>query len=229
MAGEKRLGPCQRGPWSADAIMKSMLCYAVTDRAWLRGRTLASCVEDAIAGGATFIQLREKKASVEETEKLALELKDICAAHHVPFVLDDDVELAKKVGADGVHVGQEDLACSKAREILGEDAIIGVSAQTVDEAVAAWKAGADYLGVGALHPTPTKPDAVDVTYEELTRICAAVPIPVIGIGGVDATTAHELEGTGVAGGAVVSAIFAADDCRTATEKLKAELQKVVSA
>ena len=144
-------------------------------------------------------------------------------------MLDDDVELAKKVGADGVHVGQEDLACSKAREILGEDAIIGVSAQTVDEAVAAWKAGADYLGVGALHPTPTKPDAVDVTYEELTRICAAIPIPVIGIGGVDATAAHELEGTGVAGGAVVSAIFAADDCRTATEKLKAELQKAISA
>lgn len=229
MAGEKKLGPCQRGPWSADAIRKSMLCYAVTDRAWLRGRTLASCVEDAIAGGATFIQLREKKASVEETEKLALELKDICATYHVPFVLDDDVELAKKVGADGVHVGQEDLACSKVREILGEDAIIGVSAQTVDEAVAAWKAGADYLGVGALHPTLTKPDAVDVTYEELTRICAAIPIPAIGIGGVDATTAHELEGTGVAGGAVVSAIFAADDCRTATEKLKAELQKAISA
>lgn len=229
MAGEKKLGPCQRGPWSADAIRKSMLCYAVTDRAWLRGRTLASCVEDAIAGGATFIQLREKKVSVEETEKLALELKDICATYHVPFVLDDDVELAKKVGADGVHVGQEDLACSKVREILGEDAIIGVSAQTVDEAVAAWKAGADYLGVGALHPTLTKPDAVDVTYEELTRICAAIPIPVIGIGGVDATTAHELEGTGVAGGAVVSAIFAADDCRTATEKLKAELQKAISA
>lgn len=229
MAGEKKLGPCQRGPWSADAIRKSMLCYAVTDRAWLRGRTLASCVEDVIAGGATFIQLREKKVSVEETEKLALELKDICATYHVPFVLDDDVELAKKVGADGVHVGQEDLACSKAREILGEDAIIGVSAQTVDEAVAAWKAGADYLGVGALHPTLTKPDAVDVTYEELTRICAAIPIPAIGIGGVDATTAHELEGTGVAGGAVVSAIFAADDCRTATEKLKAELQKAISA
>lgn len=229
MAGEKKLGPCQRGPWSADAIRKSMLCYAVTDRAWLRGRTLASCVEDAIAGGATFIQLREKKVSVEETEKLALELKDICATYHVPFVLDDDVELAKKVGADGVHVGQEDLACSKVREILGEDAIIGVSAQTVDEAVAAWKAGADYLGVGALHPTLTKPDAVDVTYEELTRICAAIPIPVIGIGGVDATTARELEGTGVAGGAVVSAIFAADDCRTATEKLKAELQKAISA
>lgn len=229
MAGEKKLGPCQRGPWSADAIRKSMLCYAVTDRAWLRGRTLASCVEDAIAGGATFIQLREKKASVEETEKLALELKDICATYHVPFVLDDDVELAKKVGADGVHVGQEDLACSKVREILGEDAIIGVSAQTVDEAVAAWKAGADYLGVGALHPTLTKPDAVDVTYEELTRICAAIPIPAIGIGGVDATTAHELEGTGVAGGAVVSAIFAADDCRTATEKLKVELQKAISA
>ena len=99
MAGEKKFGPCQRGPWSADAIRKSMLCYAVTDRAWLRGRTLASCVEAAIAGGATFIQLREKKASVEETEKLALELKDHSANHHVPFVLDDDVELSKKVGA----------------------------------------------------------------------------------------------------------------------------------
>lgn len=229
MAADAKLGPCQRGPWSADAIRQSMLCYAVTDRAWLRGRTLAFCVEAAIQGGATFIQLREKKATEAETEKLALELKAICACAHVPFVLDDAVELAKKLGADGVHVGQEDLACSQARKILGEDAIIGVSAQTVGEAVAAWKAGADYLGVGALHPTPTKPDAVDVTYEELTRICAAVPIPVIGIGGVDAKTAHELAGTGVTGGAVVSAIFAADDCRKATEELKAELAKVVSA
>ena len=132
-----------------------MLCYAVTDRAWLRGRTLASCVEDAIAGGATFIQLREKKASVEETEKLALELKDICATHHVPFVLDDDVELSKKVGADGVHVGQEDLACSKAREILGEDAIIGVSAQTVESVpVAQVQAGVRYAAGHAFAGDP---------------------------------------------------------------------------
>lgn len=231
MAGEgvapRRSVPCARGRWSADDIRCSMLLYAVTDRAWLRGRELADLVREAIAGGATFVQLREKSAPREEVRALAVEIRDICAAEGVPFVIDDDVELAVEVGADGVHVGQEDTVCEQARALLGEDAIVGVSAQTVEEALAAQAAGADYLGVGALHPTATKPDAVDVTGEELKRICEAVDIPVVGIGGVDASTACELAGSGVAGGAVVSALFAADDPRAAAKDLVHELAKVV--
>ncbi len=220
-------GPRARGRWSADDIRRSMLLYAVTDRAWLRGRSLAACVRDAIAGGATFVQLREKHAEHDEALGLARELKSVCAEAGVPFVIDDDVALAAEVGADGVHVGQSDMACAAARRILGEDAIVGVSAQTVGQALAAEAAGADYLGVGALRPTPTKPDAVDVTTDELRRICEAVSIPVVGIGGVDARSARELAGTGVDGGAVVSAIFAADDCRAAARELAAELGKAV--
>lgn len=223
----KKTVPRARGRWSAEDIRRSMLLYAVTDRAWLRGRRLADCVRDAVAGGATFVQLREKHTGHDESLALARELKAVCAETGVPFVIDDDVALAAEVGADGVHVGQSDMACAEARRILGEDAIVGVSAQTVEEALAAEAAGADYLGVGALHPTPTKPDAVDVTMDELRRICDAVSIPVVGIGGVDASTAHELAGSGVDGGAVVSAIFAADDCRAAAAGLVAELRKVV--
>lgn len=226
-AAGKKLVPCARGRWSAEQIRSSMLLYAVTDRAWLRGRELRDCVRDAIAGGATFVQLREKHAGHDEVLSLARELKAVCAEAGVPFVIDDDVELAAEVGADGVHVGQSDMACAAARHVLGEDAIVGVSAQTVEEALDAEAAGADYLGVGALHPTPTKPDAVDVTMDELRRICDAVSIPVVGIGGVDAASAHELAGTGVDGGAVVSAIFAADDCRAAAEGLVSALREAV--
>lgn len=228
MAAAKKGVPCARGRWSAEDIRSSMLLYAVTDRAWLRGRSLADCVREAIEGGVTFVQLREKNAGHDEAALLARELKAVCVEAGVPFVIDDDVALAAEVEADGVHVGQSDMACAKARRILGEDAIVGVSAQTVDEALAAQAAGADYLGVGALHPTPTKPDAVDVTMDELRSICDAVSIPVVGIGGVDAASAHELAGSGVAGGAVVSAIFAADDCRVASAELARELAKVVA-
>ena len=205
--------------WDADAIRRSMLVYAVTDRAWLNGRSLAECVRQAIAGGATFVQLREKDAPKEEILALARELVKICREAGVPFVVDDDVDVALEVGADGVHVGQDDMACENARAILGPDAIIGVSAQTVEQALAAQQAGADYLGVGALIPTPTKPDAVDVTFDELRAICDAVDIPVVGIGGLNAKTVSQLAGSGVDGAAVVSAIFAADDCEAAAAEL----------
>ena len=223
----EKTAPCARGRWTADDIRRGMLLYAVTDRSWLRGRSLAECVRDAVEGGATFVQLREKNAPRGEALALARELKDVCGRAGVPFVVDDDVQLAAEVGADGVHVGQSDTACAEARRVLGPEAIVGVSARTVAEALEAQAAGADYLGVGALHPTPTKPDAVDVTYNELRVICKAVRIPVVGIGGVDATTARELAGTGAAGGAVVSAIFAADDCREAARRLQAALEEAV--
>lgn len=226
-AGPATAGPRDRGPWTAEAIRRALVLYAVTDRSWLGGRTLSGCVRQAIAGGTTFVQLREKHAGHDEKLALARELKGVCAAAGVPFVIDDDVALAAEVDADGVHVGQSDMACAEARAALGSDKIVGVSAQTVEEARAAAAAGADYLGVGALHPTATKPDAVEVTADELARICSAVSIPVVGIGGVDAASAHELAGTGVAGGAVVSAIFAADDPEAAARDLVRELRKVV--
>ena len=173
------------------------------------------------------MQLREKHASTEEIVGLAQTIIPICRAHRVPFLIDDDVEAAKLAGADGVHVGQSDTACAEARRILGPDAIVGVSAQTVEEARAAEEAGADYLGVGALIPTPTKPDAVDVTKDELARICSAVSIPVVGIGGLHAGTLDVLADTGVDGAAVVSAIFAADDIPAATRALAAEIDRVL--
>lgn len=219
----------QRGPWTPADIRRGMLLYAVTDSAWLHGRTLASCVREALAGGATFVQLREKHMSTDELVEEAQTILPICREARVPFLIDDDVEAARLVGADGVHVGQSDTACAEARRILGPDAIVGVSAQTVEQAVAAERAGADYLGVGALIPTPTKPDAVDVTPEELSRICRAVEIPVVGIGGLHLSTIDILDGTGAAGAAVVSAIFAAEDIERDTRELADKLSRMALA
>lgn len=219
----------QRGPWTPADIRRGMLLYAVTDSAWLHGRTLASCVREALAGGATFVQLREKHMTTDELVEEARTILPICREARVPFLIDDDVEAARLVGADGVHVGQSDTACAEARRILGPDAIVGVSAQTVEQAVAAEQAGADYLGVGALIPTPTKPDAVDVTPEELARICSAVKIPVVGIGGLHLSTVDILDGTGAAGAAVVSAIFAAEDIERDTRELAGKLSRMALA
>lgn len=219
----------QRGPWTPEDIRRGMLLYAVTDSAWLHGRTLASCVREALAGGATFVQLREKHMTTDKLVEEARTILPICREARVPFLIDDDVEAARLVGADGVHVGQSDTACAEARRILGPDAIVGVSAQTVEQAVAAEQAGADYLGVGALIPTPTKPDAVDVTPEELARICRAVGIPVVGIGGLHLSTVDILDGTGAAGAAVVSAIFAAEDIERDTRELAGKLSRMALA
>ena len=199
---------------------RDLLLYAVTDSAWLGSRSLEACVEEALRGGATCVQLREKDASSEERMQLARALKAVCAAHGVPFLVNDDVECALAVDADGVHVGQDDMAAQDARALLGPHRIVGVSAQTVSQARSAYAAGADYLGVGALIPTATKPDAADVSFEELARICASVPIPVVGIGGLNAHTIPQLAGTRAAGAAVVSAIFAADDVYSQTAQLR---------
>lgn len=204
-----------------DKLCRALALYAVTDRTWLHGRSLVACVEDALAGGATFVQLREKEAPCAEIALRARTLIPVCRAAGVPFVVNDDVEAARASGADGVHVGQGDAAVSEARAALGPDAIVGVSAQTVEQALAAQAAGADYLGVGAVFGTPTKPDADDVGITGLTAICAAVDIPVVAIGGLNAQTIPSLAGTGADGAAVVSAIFAADNIEAATKELRA--------
>ena len=205
--------------FTPEEIRASMRLYAVSDRSWLQGRTLAYCVRQAIEGGATCIQLREKQACSHEVESLARELKDLCADKHIPFILNDDIEIARRVEADGVHIGQDDMGCVEARAILGEKAIIGVSVQTLEEACEAEAAGADYLGVSALFGTPTKPEAFEVSLETLHAICDRVSIPVVAIGGLNLDTIPELINSGVDGVAVVSAIFAADDIRSATKNL----------
>ena len=183
---------------------KDLLLYAVTDRSWLNGETLYSQVEKALKGGATFIQLREKDLDSEAFLKEAKELKKLCKEYNVPFVVNDNVDIAVKIGADGVHVGQSDMQAQDVREKLGKDKIIGVSAQTVEQALLAQKHGADYLGVGAVFSTNSKDDAVNVSHETLKAICEAVHIPVIAIGGIGKHNVMELSGSGIVGIAVIS-------------------------
>lgn len=208
---------------------KDLLLYAVTDRSWLNGETLYSQVEKALEGGATFVQLREKHLNHDAFLQEAKEIKELCAKYQVPFVLDDDVELALEVGADGVHVGQSDMEAGDVRAKLGEDKIVGVSAQTVEQALLAQERGADYLGVGAVFPTSSKDDAVEVDHEMVKAICEAVDIPVIAIGGITKDNVQELSGCGLCGIAVISAIFAKPDIKKATEELKAATEKMVKA
>lgn len=214
--------------FSKNEIRRAMELYAVTDRRWLApGQTLADAVREALEGGATFVQLREKELDAALIEAEAGELKTLCREYGVPFVLDDDVELAAHVGADGVHVGQEDMEAGRVRALLGDDAIVGVSAETVEEAVLAEKNGADYLGVGAVFPTGSKDDAVSVSLDTLKQICGAVSIPVIAIGGITKDNVAKLRGTGIAGIAVISAIFAQPDIRRAAEALKENVRQIL--
>lgn len=205
----------------------SLLLYAVTDRHWLHGETLEQQAEKALRGGATFLQLREKKLDRDSIRREAFAMKDLCRRYHVPFVLDDDVDLAVEVGADGVHVGQSDMEAGLTREKIGPDRILGVSAQTVEEALRAEKAGADYLGVGAVFPTGSKDDAIEVSHETLKAICAAVHIPVIAIGGISLSNVSELAGSGIVGIAVISAIFAQDDVEDAARRLRKRTEEAL--
>lgn len=207
---------------------KSLRLYAVTDRSWLGESTLEHQVEEAIRGGATFVQLREKQLDREAFYQEALSIGKLCRTYRVPFVLDDDVELALESGADGVHIGQSDMALLEARKRLGPEKIIGVSARTLEEALEAEKNGADYLGVGAVFSTSTKLDAVDVSLETLGEICGSVSIPVVAIGGIKAENLPELSGTGIAGVAVVSAIFGALNIREAAARLRRLAEEAVS-
>ena len=206
---------------------ESLLLYAVTDRAWLNGETLYEQVEKAIKGGVTFVQLREKNLDEESFLNEASEIQNLCRKYNVPFVINDNVKIAKKINADGVHVGQSDMKAGNVREILGEDKILGVSVQTVEQALLAEKEGADYLGVGAVFPTGSKADAEDVSYETLKEICKAVNIPVVAIGGISADNVLTLKESGISGIAVISAIFAAVDIELATKNLKELTEKVV--
>ena len=197
----------------------AMQLYAITDRNWLNGNTLASQVEEALRGGATFLQLREKNASKEEIIKEALEIKEICKKYNVPFVIDDDVDIAKEVNADGVHIGQNDASYTYARDILGDNKIIGMTAHNLEEAMAAQNSGADYIGVGAVFNTSTKLDTIPMSRETLMQITSNISIPVGAIGGINENNILELKGSGVDGVAVISAIFSKKDITEAAKNL----------
>ncbi len=207
---------------------ESLLLYAITDRYWLNGRALSSVVEEALEGGATFLQLREKKLDSEHFLEEAKELQELCRRYGVPFIINDNVDVALAMGADGIHVGQHDMEAGDVRKLLGPDKILGVSAQTVEQAVLAERRGADYLGVGAVFPTGSKDDADDVSYETLKAICEAVSIPVVAIGGISQQNVMELAGSGICGVAVISAIFAQKDIKAATALLKETTLEMVN-
>ena len=207
---------------------KDLMLYAVTDRSWLGGETLRSQVERALKGGATFIQLREKELNEGDFLEEAKEIQKLCREYHVPFVINDNVEIAAAIGADGVHVGQSDMEAGDVRRRLGPDKIIGVSAQTAEQALRAQEHGADYLGVGAVFPTGSKADATEVSRETLEEICRAVDIPVIAIGGIGRENVMELKGSGICGIAVISAIFAQKDIEAAAEELKKRVEEMLA-
>ena len=208
-------------------VRKSLLLYAVTDRTWLGERTLAQVCGDVLKNGATFLQLREKELHGQALLDEAREIRAVAARYGVPFVVNDDVEAAQAVDADGVHVGQSDIKGRDIRALIGPNKILGISANTVEAALAAQAAGADYLGVGAVFGTTTKKDARDLGVEGLRAICAAVSIPVVAIGGVSADNLPQLAGSGAAGAAVVSALFAQPDPGAAAARLHALAQEVL--
>lgn len=207
---------------------KTMLLYAVTDRAWVGKQSLYEQVESALKGGVTCVQLREKELAEEDFLKEALEISALCKEYDVPFIINDNVEIAIKCQADGIHVGQEDMEASQVRKKVGEDMMIGVSVHSVEEALEAVKKGADCLGVGAMFSTSTKKDVNLLPKESLKDICQAVNVPVVAIGGIGKSNIIDLSGTGVDGVALVSAIFSADDieeeCRN-LRKLSEEMVK----
>lgn len=215
--------------FTKDDIRRGMTLYAVTDRSWLGERTLVQVVEQVLRGGATFLQLREKELDRAAFLAEAKELKSLTAKYRVPFVINDDIDIALESDADGVHLGQTDLMGRDARSLIGPDKILGITANTVELAVAAEKAGADYIGAGAVFGTTTKQNAKNLSLDTLRDICRAVTIPVVAIGGINGDNLPRLAGTGAAGAAVVSALFAQKDPEEAARRLRALAEKMVAA
>ena len=207
---------------------EDLLLYGVTDSKYLKGRKMSELVEEAILGGVTMIQLREKEMTHESFKQEALDVQSVCQKHHVPLIINDDVELCKEIDADGVHIGQDDLNLKEARKILGEDKIIGVSAHNYEEAKIALENGADYLGVGAIFATQTKDDAQNISMETLNEICQKVDIPVVAIGGINQVNILEFMGVAIDGVAIVSSIFGSNDIQKASSLLKDKIQRVIS-
>lgn len=206
---------------------KELQLYAITDRHWLNGRSLYEVVKESLDGGVTFLQLREKQLDENHFLEEAKKLQGLCSEYNVPFIINDNVEIALAINADGVHIGQSDMEMKEAREKLGPDKIIGVSAHTKEEALLAQAQGADYLGVGAVFPTSSKDDAESVSYETLKEICDVVSIPVVAIGGITKDNLHQLSGSGISGISVISAIYAQPDIKEAARELKQCVQEIL--
>lgn len=204
-----------------------MRLYAVTDRSWLRGRTLHEQVEAALIGGATLVQLREKELDAATFLQEAIDLTKLCHRYGVPLLINDNIDIALRSGADGVHVGQSDMEAGKVRSILGSGMIVGVTAKTVEQARRAQDAGADYLGSGAVFGTSTKLNAKPMSMDTLQSICRSVEIPVVAIGGIHRGNILELAGTGIAGAAVVSGIFAAEDITAECRELRSLVERII--
>ena len=194
--------------------------YLVTDRKLMSSPTIEESVEQAVWGGCTLVQLREKESSSRDFYKMAMKLRELTARLGVPLIVNDRVDIALAVGADGVHVGQDDLPSEVVRQIIGPDKIIGVSASSLSEALKATEAGADYLGIGAMFTTDTKADAHLTAIEELRRIREAVSLPIVIIGGISKETVPFFRGISIEGLAVVSAIVAQEDVAGAAQELK---------
>lgn len=205
----------------------SLQLYAVTDCAWVGRQTLLEQIEDALRGGVTMVQLREKQLSEQELIREAVQVKMLCHRYSVPLIINDNVNVALRSGADGVHVGAEDMSVAQIRRRVPSGFIIGATAKTVQQARLAEQDGADYLGVGAVFASPTKQDAIRITVEQLHAICGSVSIPTVAIGGIGLDNLMELRGGGIDGIAVVSALFAAEDIRTVAAELKAAVQTLL--
>ena len=203
---------------------KSLMLYAITGDVLAQKSSLYQQVKEALEGGVTMVQYRKKPHPSEEE---ALQLKELCHSYHVPLIINDDVELAKKIDADGVHVGQSDMELLEARKILGADKIIGVTAKTIQQASLAEENGADYLGSGAVFGTSTKKDAIPMNLSLFQDICNSVKIPVVAIGGIDETNVDRLENTGLSGIAVVSGIFGKEDIKETSKRLKNKIEKII--
>lgn len=208
-------------------ITKSLELYAITDRSWLNGRTMAQVVEEAILGGVTMIQYREKSLQGQELLEEAVTVQKVCGRYGIPFIINDDPYLAKDINADGVHLGQGDMPINEARKLLGPDKIIGITAKTVEQALAAERDGASYLGSGAMFGSSTKTDAKKMTVDELRSITGSVSIPVVAIGGITADNVSTLDKTGIAGVAVVSAVFAGENIKEDTKKLRSIVASLI--
>lgn len=198
--------------------MKELKLYLVTDSDILRGRDFYNCIEEALKGGVTMLQLREKNASGKEFLEKAIKLRELTKKYNVKFIINDRVDIAMLCDADGVHVGQSDIPANKVRELMGEDKIVGVSARTVEEAIRAKENGADYLGVGAMFNTRTKLDAKSVSIEKLKEIKELIKLPVVAIGGLSLSNIDKLKECNVDGYAVVSAILGAENIKLECEK-----------
>jgi thiamine-phosphate pyrophosphorylase len=206
---------------------KMLLLYAVTDREWVGKQTFLEQIEDALKGGVTMVQLREKELDEDSFVREAIQIRDLCHKYQVPLIINDNVTVALQSGADGVHVGIEDTPVAEIRKRVSSDFIIGATCKTIEQAKRAEAAGADYMGVGAVFPSPTKANAVRITNEQLCDIISSVSIPAVAIGGISYDNICEMKGSGVSGAAVVSAIFGAEDIKKASICLKERIKKIV--